>query len=126
MLISLKPVFSSKRAEILKKVSSIDSGDIQVYAIDMQHLQKKLRDIDSGGGHYDSKLPAHNWDYCDKNSNTKDPEGMDEISARRKARQEKKGSSGKPSSKSDEMTNLMATVAAQKKLLSIKEEQSKA
>ena len=31
-------------------------------------------------------VPAHNYDYCDKNSNTKDPKGRDERIAKRKAR----------------------------------------
>lgn len=59
MLLSLKPDSSSKRVEILKEVSTIDSEDIQAYVIAAQHLQKTFRDIDSGGSHYESKPSAH-------------------------------------------------------------------
>ena len=53
MLLSLKPDSSAKRVEILKEVAGIDSTDIKAYVIAMQHLQKKLRDIDTSGSHYE-------------------------------------------------------------------------
>ena len=37
-----------------------------------------------------SWVPDHNYDYCDKNPNTKDPKGRDERIARRKARNDKR------------------------------------
>lgn len=69
---------------------------------------------------------THNWDYCDKNPNKKGPKGRDDRIAKRKARQEKKCASTRPYAKYDEVAILKATVAAQKKLLALKESQSKA
>lgn len=34
--------------------------------------------------------PAHSFDYCDKNLNTKEPKYRDERSAKRNARKKKK------------------------------------
>ena len=69
-------------------------------------------------------VPTHTYEYCDKNPNTKDPKGRDERIAKRKARFEKRN--GKENAGTSELRKLKATVAAQKKLLSINEAKTKA
>lgn len=37
----------------MKEVITINSSDIKVYVIDMQTIQKKIRDIYENGDHYE-------------------------------------------------------------------------
>lgn len=69
-------------------------------------------------------VPDHSYDFCDKNANTKDPKGRGDRISRRKDKQDKKGS-GKNFGTS-EVSKLKDTVAAQKKLLSIKKSKTRA
>lgn len=72
-------------------------------------------------------VPQRSYDYCDKNPNTKDPKCRDELIAKRKARKDKRGDdSSTTHCKDNEMSELKATVAAQKKLLAFNEAQTKA
>lgn len=69
-------------------------------------------------------MPAHRYDYCDKNPNSKDPKDREERIAKRRARPDKRA--GGKNTGGSELSKLKATVAAQKKLLAIKHAKSKA
>lgn len=72
-------------------------------------------------------MPAHSYDYCDKNPETKDPKGHDERAAKRKVKQDKRyGMEGQSSNKKSEITKLKATIATQNKLMAVNEAKNKA
>lgn len=71
-------------------------------------------------------VPANAYKYYDNNPNTKDSKDRDERIADRRARQSKKeGNITQGNHKTSKISKTKATIAAHKKLLIIKETQSK-